>query len=209
MINQNLIDSLKQQNLNDQQIESLIIYAKELELWNKTYNLTAVKGIENIIKRHIFDSLSVVLEIKNNKINKLADIGCGAGLPGIILAIAIPTLEVYLVESIDKKCRFLRHIIQKLGLNKRVFVISERVEKYQPEFNFEGIICRAFTNLENFVTLTKHLGDNSSLWLAMKSEHTKDEEKLLEKTNFNIIKNILLEVEFTEANRHLILLKKQ
>ncbi len=204
-----IIDNTKGLNLSQEQIESLLIYANELEIWNKTYNLTAIKGVDSIINRHIFDSLSVVSKLKDNNIKRIADIGCGAGLPGIILAIAITELEVYLVESVEKKCRFLRHIIQKLNLSNRIFVISERVEKYQPNFYFEGIICRAFSSLETFVNITAHLGDKDSLWMAMKSEHTKDEELLIGKTNFEVKQNIKLVVESTDAKRHLILLKKQ
>lgn len=193
--------------LTEHQIKQLIDYTLELEKWNKTYNLTAIKGTENLLKRHVIDALSVVDEVKRHNPQTLADIGTGGGIPGIILAIVFPTLDIYLVESIGKKCRFLRHIVTQLGLSTNVTIVQERVEAWQPESPISVIICRAFTNLANFTTITQHLGNADSMWMAMKSAYTAEEEQQLP-THFHLVDNLTLNVPFEEAKRQLILLTK-
>lgn len=194
--------------LNEQQQTQLINYATELEKWNKTYNLTAIRNIEDIMKRHVFDALSVVHSVAEKSPKTLADIGTGGGIPGVILAILFPELSVFLVESIGKKCRFLRHITQKLGLSERVSIVQQRVESWHPPEPLSIIICRAFTSLQNFTTITQHLGDEHSIWFAMKSAYTAAEEQALSKP-FIIIENRQVNVPYETAQRHLIILRKQ
>lgn len=203
-----LNDGLNQLSLalTEAQISQLMLYVNELEKWNKAYNLTAVRSIEEIIKRHILDALSVVQLIAEKKPKTLADIGTGGGIPGVILGIVFPKLSIFLVESIGKKCRFLRHVIQKLGLSERVSIIQQRVESWHPTEPLSIIICRAFTSLQNFTTITQHLGDEKTLWFAMKSAHTQAEEQALSQP-FMIAENSLLQVPYEAAQRHLIILK--
>lgn len=193
--------------LSEQQQQQLIHYATELEKWNKTYNLTAVRELDDIVKRHVIDALSVVPHVERLSAKTLADIGSGGGIPGIILAIVFPKLQVDLVESIGKKCRFLRHVTAQLGLAERVTIQQKRVETWQVSTPRCIIICRAFTSLENFTTITQHLGDQNSHWLAMKSAYTADEEEALP-DDFELKANYRLLVPFETAERHLLLLQR-
>ncbi len=194
-------------SVTDKQINQLLDYAVELEKWNKTYNLTAVRKLDEIVKRHVVDALSVVPYIQELSPKTLADIGTGGGVPGVILAIIFPELQIDLVESIGKKCRFLRHISVKLGLSDRLSVQKVRVESWQVDTPKGIIICRAFTSLENFTTITRHLGDENSHWLAMKSAYTAEEESQLPK-DFRLLENHCLTVPFEEAERHLLIMKR-
>lgn len=193
-------------SVNEQQQTQLLRYAVELEKWNKTYNLTAVRQLDEIVKRHLVDALSVVPKVQALTPKTLADIGTGGGIPGIILAIVLPDLQVDLVESIGKKCRFLRHVISVLELNDRVKVQQTRVEQWHGSAPYSIIICRAFTSLENFTTITRHLGDAHSYWLAMKSAYTAEEAQL--PTDVKLIQNYRLLVPFETAERHLLVLKQ-
>ena len=189
------------------QENQIIAYVEELEKWNKVYNLTAIKNREEIMKRHVIDALSIYPHIQRLLPSSLADIGTGGGVPGIILSIMFPNLPIDLVESIGKKCRFLRHIIHKLSLPSHVVVQQKRVQDWQPETIKSILICRAFTSLENFITTTQHLGNNKTYWLAMKSAHTTEEEKSLP-NNYTLVDNRQLTVPFEVAKRHLITLKR-
>lgn len=192
--------------LTEVQIEQLIRYTQELEKWNKTYNLTAVRDIEAMMKRHVLDALSVVKSVERYSPTTLADIGTGGGIPGVVLAIVLPDLRVYLVESIGKKCRFLRHVTTVLGLSARVEVVQQRVEAWQVDFSLSIVICRAFTSLENFTTITRHLGDSETVWLAMKADNTEAETEQLPK-DFTVVNNEALNVPFESAGRHVLTLK--
>lgn len=193
--------------LNEHQQQQLVRYVEELAKWNKTYNLTAIREPDEMMKRHVVDALSVVPHVQALAPKTLADIGTGGGIPGIVLAIMLPQLTVDLVESIGKKCRFLRHITQQLSL-PHVSVRQQRVEDWQPETPRCIVICRAFTSLENFTTITQHLGDVQTHWLAMKSAHTADEEAALP-AHFTLTENRLLTVPFETAERRLLVLKRQ
>ncbi len=190
--------------LSEQQAQQLVKYVETLNQWNKTYNLTAVRNPEEMMKRHVLDALSVIHYVEKIPHQSIADIGTGGGVPGIILAILFPESEIYLVESIGKKCRFLRQAITVLQL-KNAQVVQQRVEQWQLEQPLAIIICRAFTSLENFTTITQHLGDTSTQWLAMKSAYTAEEELQLP-SNFRLINNQQLDVPFEEAQRHLLVI---
>lgn len=192
--------------LTEAQTEQLLRYTQELEKWNKTYNLTAVRDSEAMMKRHVLDALSVVKSVEKIHPTTLADIGTGGGIPGVILAVVFPELRVYLVESIGKKCRFLRQVSTVLGLSGRVEVVQQRVEAWHVDSPLSIIICRAFTSLENFTTITRHLGDTQSVWLAMKADNTKAEAEQLPK-DFTVVNDETLNVPFEAAERHLLTLK--
>lgn len=194
-------------SLTDMQVQQLVRYAQELEKWNKTYNLTAVRELDAIMKRHVLDALSVIKSVEALAPKTLADIGTGGGVPGVILAIVFPELRVYLVESIGKKCRFLRHVTTVLGLASRVEVVQQRVEAWQVEAPLSIVICRAFTSLENFTTITRHLGDEQTTWLAMKADNT-DAEAAQLPDDFAITDDVVLKVPFEDAGRHLLVLRK-
>lgn len=192
--------------LDEGKIEQLLAYIGLLSHWNKAYNLTAIEGEENLIKRHLVDSLSILPTVDKLNVKSIADIGTGAGLPGLVIAITRPELSVNLVESIGKKCRFLRHVCQTLHLASTC-VIQTRVENYQVDKPFDAVICRAFSALDNFVKITAHLGDEKTYWLAMKADQLQEEIKALPQ-DFVIKDNLLLHVPFESAARRLLCLQR-
>jgi len=156
---------------NEKQIDLLLTFIKLIEKWNKTYNLTAVRNLEDMARLHILDSLAVLPYIEGNRI---ADIGTGAGLPGIPLAIFLPNVDFTLIDSSSKKTRFVQQAILELDLGN-VSVIHSRVENIQIEKLFSSLILRAFSNMQTIVALTRHLIDKRGIVLAMKGHNPSGE----------------------------------
>jgi chromosome partitioning protein len=158
-------------NLSETQHELLLGYLALLIKWNQAYNLTAVRDPDEMVSRHLLDSLSVMSFIENGR---WLDVGSGGGMPGIPLAILFPDSQVTCLDSNGKKTRFLTQVKLELKLDN-LQVIHSRVESFQPEQPFNGIISRAFSSMENFSNWTRHLGDTNTRWLAMKGVHPADE----------------------------------
>ena len=142
----------------------LLAYAALLEKLNKTYSLTALRGAEKAVSHHLLDSLAVLPYVPAGA---LLDVGSGGGMPGIPLAIACPELAVTLLDSNSKKTAFLRQATIELKL-KNVSVHCGRVEQYHPTVPFTAITSRAFAELSDFVSLSRHLLANEGVWLALK-----------------------------------------
>ena len=151
---------------DENKIESLLAFIKLIEKWNKAYNLTAVRKPEDMARLHILDSLAVMPFVQGHRV---ADIGTGAGLPGIPLAIFLPDVEFTLVDSNSKKTRFVQQAILELQL-KNVKVIYSRVENIQADVLFSTVIMRAFASLEDIMRLSWHLIDKEGILLAMKGQ---------------------------------------
>lgn len=136
--------------LTDEQIELLLRYEKELLEWNQKFNLTAIREVESIRTKHFLDSFSCVLAWKTSSPNRLIDIGTGAGFPGLPLKILYPNLKLTLVESVGKKAKFCRHLVDVLALND-VNVIQTRAEdlgqdsKHREQYDWA--VARAVANL--------------------------------------------------------------
>ena len=139
-------------------------YLDLLNKWNQVHNLTAVRDVEEQIPRHILDCLAVLPYIKDAA--TLADIGSGAGLPALMLAIMQPVLAVTALESNGKKAAFIREAVRVLAL-ANVQVVAQRVEDWQAPPQ-AVIISRALAAADRFIALTAHLGDGNSRWLLMK-----------------------------------------
>ena len=139
-------------------------YLDLLNKWNQVHNLTAVRDVEEQIPRHILDCLAVLPYIKDAA--TLADIGSGAGLPALMLAIMQPALAVTALESNGKKAAFIREAVRVLAL-ANVQVVAQRVEDWQAPPQ-AVIISRALAAADRFIALTAHLGDANSRWLLMK-----------------------------------------
>jgi len=163
----------------DEAIEKLVSYMELLAEWNKTHNLTAVDELEQMLSIHIFDSASIKPYMKGAS---LLDVGSGAGLPGMILAILSPALEVTSVEARSKKAQFQMFAANKLRL-KNFTVENVRIEEYEPKERFPMIISRAFSSLEDFVNGSKQTLAPNGRWLAMKGVVPRDELKVLKKMN--------------------------
>ncbi len=151
---------------NDKVLELLLAFIKLIKKWNKAYNLTALRNPDDMARLHILDSLTVLPFIKGRRV---ADIGTGAGLPGIPLAIFLPDVEFILVDSNSKKTRFVQQVILELKL-KNVTVLHKRVEDMQTESAFSTVIMRAFANLQDIMQLTRHLVEPHGILLAMKGK---------------------------------------
>lgn len=144
--------------------EPLLHYLFLLNKWNIAYNLTAVRNLESMVTKHILDSLAVLPWIKGNRI---LDVGTGAGLPGIPLAMAQPEYQFVLLDSNGKKIRFLNEVKRQLNLDN-IEIVQIRVENYHPAQGFDTVTSRAFSSLEQMIHWTQHLIAKGGIWLAMK-----------------------------------------
>ncbi|MDD5269100.1 MAG: 16S rRNA (guanine(527)-N(7))-methyltransferase RsmG [Methylococcales bacterium] len=163
-----LISGLESLNLpvSEDKVGQLLSFIKLLEKWNKAYNLTAIRDREDMVRLHLLDSLSIAPFIEGKRV---IDIGTGAGLPGIPLAIYLPEIMFVLLDSNAKKTRFVQQAILELKL-KNVSVCHNRVEQYHPEKGFDTAITRAFASLSDIVELTAHLLSKDGVLLAMKGQ---------------------------------------
>lgn len=151
-------------DLEAAQIESLLGFAGLLQKWSKAYNLTAIRGAADIARLHLLDSLAVARYVTESPV---LDVGTGAGLPGLPLAVALPATEFVLLDANAKKTRFIRQAVLELKLNN-VAICRERVEHYRPPRRFRQIISRAFADLPTMIRLTRHLLAEDGTFLAMK-----------------------------------------
>lgn len=190
-------------DLSDSQLSQLLAYLALLIKWNKAYNLTAVRDPDEMVSRHLLDSLSVVPFIAGDR---WLDVGSGGGMPGIPLAILFPEMKVTVLDSNGKKTRFLTQVKLELKLDN-LEVIHSRVEAFKPELPFTGIVSRAFSSLEDFTEWTRHLGDTDTRWLAMKGLHPVDELVALP-TDFHLDSAQALTVPGCQGQRHLLILRR-
>lgn len=187
-------------NLNSIQIEQLLAFVQLIVKWNKTYNLTAIRQPEDMIALHLLDSLAIVPYIQGER---MIDIGTGAGLPGIPVAIALPAVKVTLLDSNSKKTRFVQQAVLELTL-KNVNIQHSRVEDYQIEQGFSTLTTRAFARLNDIIYCSQHLIAENGIILAMKAQLNDDE--LADITLHNTV--IALHVPFINATRCVIRLSK-
>ena len=180
--------------------EKLLAYVALLHKWNKVYNLTAVREPLEMVTLHLLDSLSVLPHIKSEN---LLDVGSGGGLPGIVLAICLPQLQVTTIDTVQKKAIFMRQVKGELGLDN-LQVVHGRAEAYQAQEKFELIISRAFSDLDLFIQLTQHALAKNGKWLAMKGLVPQQELSHLQNKKYQIIP---LTVAGLQAERHLIVLE--
>lgn len=183
--------------------QQLVDYLLLLEKWNNTYNLTSIRDVNDMISHHIFDSLVVSPYIKGKNI---LDVGTGAGLPGMPLAITMPDKQFVLLDSNGKKTRFLTHVMQMLKISN-VEVVQARVETYKPKICFDTIISRAFSAISDFLANTNHLLCSEGEFLAMKGQYPQEELTAVN-SDFNVIEIKPLEVPELNAERHLVRIKK-
>jgi 16S rRNA (guanine527-N7)-methyltransferase len=179
----------------------LLAFQAELEKWNATYNLTAIRDPAEMVTRHLLDSLSLLPLLKG----RVLDVGAGAGLPCIPVAIVAPELHITGVDSIGKKVRFMRHAQRTLGL-ANFTVIEGRVEDIPADEGYQTITSRAFASLSDFFTLTRHLLAADGVWVAMKGKLEADELAAIP-NNVDIIETRSLLVPGLREARHAVIAK--
>jgi 16S rRNA (guanine527-N7)-methyltransferase len=187
--------------LADTQVATLERYLDLLEKWNRVYNLTAIRERSRMVTHHLLDSLAVLPHVRGPRV---LDVGSGAGLPGIPLAVAGPALHVTLLESNHKKSAFLTQTVAELQL-ANVQVVTERVESWQPEARFDTIVSRAFAELGEFASLASRLLAPQGVLAAMKGVHPFEEIERLPQ-GFRVEQVIRLRVPGLDAERHLVLM---
>jgi 16S rRNA (guanine527-N7)-methyltransferase len=184
----------------------LLQYLALLQKWNRVHNLTALREPDTMLVRHVLDSLSILPHVMGPRV---ADIGSGAGLPGIPLALARADWHVVLIESIHKKSVFLQQAQIELKL-KNVEVAAVRVEQYHPPAGFDSVVSRAFSDLADFVRLAGHLcvaGERGGRLLAMKGLYPHEELAQLP-GQFLVEKILPVAVPGLESERHLVIIKR-
>jgi 16S rRNA (guanine527-N7)-methyltransferase len=177
-------------------ISKLLIYKELLIKWNNSFNLTSVTNKE-IVTHHFLDCLAVIPFIKSST---LLDVGTGAGLPGIVIAIVNPDIKVSLVDKVGKKINFIKRIIAELEI-KNIEPYHDRVELLTSEEKYDGIISRAFSNMEVFIKSTKHLIKTQGVWYGMKSKKILDDEMININDPWALEK---LDIPFLQAERYLV-----
>ena len=181
--------------------EKLLQYAALLTKWNKTYNLTAIRGNSEIVIQHVLDSLSVLPHLPVGE--SLADVGSGSGAPGLPLAIARPQWQVTLNEANGKKAAFLRQAAIELAL-PNLTVHEGRVEAWQPAQRFALVISRAFAELAQFIESCRHLVEPGGWVAAMKGVFPRAEIDAVPR-GWDCSRVTALQVPFVAAERHLVL----
>jgi len=184
---------------NEQQISLLLAYIDLLKKWNSTYNLLGANEIGNLVSRHILDSLSIHPYLQGELI---ADIGAGAGLPGIPLAILNPDKQFVLLDSNGKKTRFMFQAKVQLGL-ENISVENCRIEHYQSNRQIDMVICRAFATLADALNMLQPIFSEKGKLLAMKGFYPEAEIADLP-DGFAVSRVIKLDVPGSESHRHLI-----
>jgi len=158
-------------SVSSAQIEQLVTYVDLLEKWNRTYNLTAIRSRREMFDRHLIESLSIAPFLSGQH---RIDVGTGAGLPGLPLAIVEPDIDYVLLDSNGKKTRFLAEVKRSLGLSN-ITVETVRVESWQPDRLFDAVVTRAFADLATTFERIDHVLGPQGMLFAMKTESVNQE----------------------------------
>ncbi len=198
-------------SLSEIQQKQLIDYLAMIAKWNKVYNLTAIRDPDEMLTHHLLDSLAVVSPLQKHLASlliatpRVLDVGAGAGLPGIVIAICCPSIEVICVDTVGKKAAFIQQVAVALGL-KNLRGLHARVEEMKPaevQQGFDVITSRAFASLLDFTTLTASHLATSGVWMAMKAKTVDVESEALSK-NIKVFHVERLDVPNLDEDRCLV-----
>lgn len=179
----------------------LLAYVDELVRWNEAYNLTAVRERGEMVVRHLLDSLAIMPFLPAGA---LVDVGSGAGLPGVPLALADPAKSVTVLEANGKKAAFLRHIRRTLEIDN-LTVVQARAERHEPADRFCGVLSRALAALPDMLAVSAHLAAPGGRWLAMKGRFPAPEIDALP-IAYRLLADHRLTVPFLSEERHLLVI---
>lgn len=191
--------------LDDTQVGKLLDYLALLGKWGKSFNLTAITDPEKMLYYHLLDSLAIYHSVKSA--GCALDVGSGAGLPGLPLAIAMPDSKWTLLDSNGKKTRFLQQALAHCNINNAA-VVQSRVEDYHAAEPFDLIVSRAFAGLSSFVASVEHLWQSETRVLTMKTSLDSVEASALDSTRY-LIEETRLQVPGISSNRSLVTLRQR
>jgi 16S rRNA (guanine527-N7)-methyltransferase len=187
----------------EEQINAFMIYLFELKRWNKAYNLTGIKKDEDIVIKHFLDSLLYLKAMPTGEL-RVADVGSGAGFPGIPIKIIRPEIHMYLIEPTGKKCLFLRNIIRHLEL-KKIEVIEKRVEEVNVNQELalpvEILVTRALFDIKDFVKKASHIVKKEGLLILNKGPKVKKEIKMLINVTYDLLE---VKLPYSDAKRYIV-----
>ena len=185
-------------------LQKLLAFVRLLAKWNAAYNLTAVREPEEMVTRHVLDSLAVLPYLQGARV---LDIGTGAGLPGLPLAVARPDVAFTLLDANAKKTRFVIQAVGELGL-KNVEVVQTRVENYRPVEKFDTLVVRAFSGMAEMLENARHLCAPGGRFLAMKGVYPEQEIAAIP-ADFAVHEAVTLRVPGLDAARHLVIITRR
>ena len=188
-------------SVTEQQQQQLVKLVLLLNKWNKAYNLTSVRDPQEMMVKHILDSLVVSPYLQGDR---FIDVGTGPGLPGLPLAIINPQKQFVLLDSLGKRISFIRNAVCELELTNVEAVLS-RVEEYQPDHQFDGVLSRAFASLKDMTDWCHHLPKKEGHFYALKGLYHNEEVQVLE-GKFMVKEVVKLHVPELVGERHLIIL---
>lgn len=205
MLSSELSTYLAEMNLSASELQQsqLVGFVEMLNKWNKAYNLTSVRSPEQMLIRHVMDSLAVSPYLSGNR---FIDVGTGPGLPGIPLAIMNPDKEFVLLDSLGKRIRFQKQVKFELKINN-ISSVESRVEAYQPEVKFDGVLSRAFACIEDMLTWCHHLPHEKGVYYALKGQLNPLEMEAIP-AGFTLTDTLVLKVPKLDEQRHLLKLVK-
>ena len=184
------------------QQQQLIAYLCLLHKWNQAYNLTAIRHVDDMVIKHLLDSIAVLPSVQGTR---CLDVGTGAGLPGLVLALLNPAQQWVLLDSNNKKTRFLQQAVIEFSLNN-VEVVCSRIESFKPQAAFDVIISRAYSELQQFYQQTRGFCAPQGQLIAMKGVYPEQELQSFQ-ANGIVWESVVLDVPFLNAERHLIIFR--
>jgi 16S rRNA (guanine527-N7)-methyltransferase len=201
-----LQDSLQHSDLvvSEFQQQQLIRFVLMMDKWNKAYNLTSVRDPEQMVIKHIVDSIVVAPYLDKTQ---YIDVGTGPGLPGIPLAIMCPDKHFILLDSLGKRVRFMKQVAWELKI-ENIQAVQSRVEDFVPSVTIDGVLSRAFASLKDMLHWCQHLVDSHGVFLALKGQLPTDELQQLP-SGFTLQETIKLDVPGLEGERHIVKITKK
>ena len=212
MIKEDFIKELEKININitSEMLEKLDLYYKMLVSYNEKVNLTAILDEKDVYLKHFYDSLTLIKAVYLNKNLKLCDVGTGAGFPGIVLKIVFPTLSVTLVDSLEKRVKFLNDVIEKLELTD-ITAVHSRIEDLKTVEEYDLVVSRAVAKTSTILELSSQLPKVDGLVVLMKanvSEELKEAKSAIEKLSYKLENIVNFKLPVEESERNLVVLKK-
>ena len=188
-------------SLSEHQLQQCVSYVQLLDKWNSAYNLTSVRDPNEMLIKHVMDSLVVAPYLTGER---FIDVGTGPGLPGVLLAIYYPQKQFTLLDSLGKRIRFLNQVKLQLKLDN-IYPLQSRVEDHQPEQGYDGVISRAFASINDMLGWCRHLPGTNGRFFAMKGAAVQEEIAAL--PDFVKVAAVQpLAVPQLQAQRHLVIL---